>query len=39
MKANRMFALDALAFMIPMRKSVKRAIALRSGGTPKIFIV
>jgi hypothetical protein len=33
MKAKSKFAREAFALRIPMRKSVKRTIALRSGGT------
>jgi hypothetical protein len=33
MKAKSKFALDAFALRIPMRKSVKRTIALKRGGT------
>lgn len=38
MNANRILAFDAFAFIMPIRKSVKRTRALRSGGTQKIFI-
>jgi hypothetical protein len=37
-KAKRIFALDAFALRIPMRKSVKRTIALKRGGTQKMFM-
>jgi hypothetical protein len=37
--ANSIFARDAFALTIPIRKSVKRARALKRGGTAKIFIM
>jgi hypothetical protein len=38
-QANNIFARDTFALTMPMRKSVKRARALKRGGTAKIFIV